>query len=59
MLNLHNQSFPKNITFVFPKGGVILNATTGVSVRYGNFVFKIHDQELICRGDWAKKVVRN
>ena len=44
--------------FNIPDNCWVVNASAGVSVRYGKFVFKIHDQKIIYRGDWAKEVGR-
>lgn len=44
--------------FDIPDNCWVVNASAGVSVRYGKFIFKIHDQKLIFRGDWAKEVGR-
>jgi len=45
--------------FNIPDNCWVVNASAGVSVRYGKFIFKIHDQKIIFRGDWAKEVGRN
>ncbi|MFZ4456549.1 MAG: glycoside hydrolase family 2 TIM barrel-domain containing protein [Bacteroidales bacterium] len=45
-------------TFSIPDNSWIVNASAGVSVQYGKFTFRIHDQKLIFRGDWAKEVGR-
>jgi len=34
----------------------VVNASAGVSVKYGKFEFRIHDQKMIYRGDWAKSI---
>ena len=44
--------------FNIPDNCWIVNASAGISVQYGKFVFKIHDQKIIYRGDWAKEVGR-
>jgi len=44
--------------FTIPDNCWIVNASAGISVQYGKFVFKIHDQKIIFRGDWAKEVGR-
>lgn len=44
--------------FVIPDNCWVVNASAGVAVQYGKFTFKIHDQKLIFRGDWAKEVGR-
>jgi hypothetical protein len=36
----------------------VVNASAGVTVQYGKFIFKIHDQKLIYRGNWANEVGR-
>lgn len=36
----------------------VVNASAGISVQYGKFIFKIYDQKIIFRGDWAKEVGR-
>ena len=44
--------------FHIPENCWVVNASAGISVQYGKFVFKIHDQKIIYRGDWAKEVGR-
>jgi hypothetical protein len=44
--------------FNIPDNCWIVNASAGISVKYGKFIFKIHDQKIIYRGDWAKEVGR-
>jgi hypothetical protein len=44
--------------FNIPDNCWIVNASAGISVQYGKFIFKIHDQKIIYRGDWAKEVGR-
>jgi len=44
--------------FAIPDTSWIVNASAGITVLYGKFSFKIHDQKLIFRGDWAKEVGR-
>ena len=44
--------------FNIPDNCWIVNASAGISVQYGKYVFKIHDQKLVYRGDWAKEVGR-
>jgi hypothetical protein len=44
--------------FTIPDNCWIVNASAGISVQYGKFIFKIHDQKIIFRGDWAKEVGR-
>lgn len=44
--------------FAIPDNCWIVNASAGVTVQYGKFTFKIHDQKLIFRGDWGKEVGR-
>jgi len=44
--------------FKIPDNCWIVNASAGVSVRYGKCIFKIHDQKIIFRGNWAKDVQR-
>ena len=45
-------------SFFIPDNSWVVNASAGVSVRYGKFTFKIHDQKIIYRGDWAKEISR-
>jgi hypothetical protein len=45
--------------FPIPDNCWIVNASAGVPVQYGKFIFKIHDQKIIFRGDWAKEIGRN
>ena len=44
--------------FTIPDNCWIVNASAGITVHYGKFMFKIHDQKLIFRGDWAREVGR-
>jgi len=44
--------------FAIPDNCWIVNASAGVTVQYGKFTFKIHDQKLVFRGDWGKEVGR-
>jgi hypothetical protein len=44
--------------FNIPDNCWVVNASAGISVRYGKFTFKIHDQKIIYRGDWAKGISR-
>ena len=44
--------------FNIPDNCWVVNASAGISVQYGKFIFKIHDQKIIYRGDWAKEVGR-
>ncbi len=44
--------------FTIPDNCWIVNASAGITVQYGKFSYKIHDQKLIFRGDWAKEVGR-
>ncbi|MDB9961182.1 hypothetical protein OAD62_03720 [Oceanihabitans sp.] len=45
-------------SFFIPDNSWVVNASAGISVRYGKFTFKIHDQKIIYRGDWAKEISR-
>jgi hypothetical protein len=42
--------------FHIPDNCWVVNASAGVSVRYGKFEFRIHDQKITYRGDWAKGI---
>ena len=44
--------------FTIPDNCWIVNASAGISVQYGKFIFRIHDQKIIFRGDWAKEAGR-
>jgi len=44
--------------FPIPDNSWIVNASAGITVQYGKCSFRIHDQKLIYRGDWAKEVGR-
>lgn len=44
--------------FQIPENCWIANASAGITVQYGKCSFRIHDQKLIFRGDWAKEVRR-
>lgn len=45
-------------SFFIPNNSWVVNASAGISVRYGKFTFVIHDQKIIYRGDWAKEISR-
>ncbi len=61
-VSIKDQLYKKTIStenfFAIPDNCWIVNASAGVTVQYGKFTFKIHDQKLIFRGDWAKEVGR-
>jgi len=61
-VSIKEQSDKKLITsenfFTIPENCWVVNASAGISVQYGKFTFKIHDQKIIFRGDWAKEVGR-
>ena len=61
-VSIKDQSDNKVITtenfFHIPDNCWVVNASAGISVQYGKFVFKIHDQKIIFRGDWGKEVGR-
>jgi hypothetical protein len=61
-VSIKDQSDKKIITsenfFNIPDNCWIVNASAGISVQYGKFVFHIHDQKIIFRGSWAKEVGR-
>ena len=61
-VSIKNQLDKKVITsenfFTIPENCWVVNASAGISVQYGEFIFKIHDQKIIFRGDWAKEVGR-
>ncbi len=42
--------------FNIPDNCWVVNASAGVAVQYGKFIFRIHDQKIIYRGDWAKEI---
>ena len=42
--------------FHIPDNCWVVNASAGVSVRYGKFEFRIHDMKVRYRGDWAKTI---
>ena len=44
--------------FPIPDNCWIVNASAGITVKYGKCSFRFHDQKLIFRGDWAKEVGR-
>jgi hypothetical protein len=44
--------------FNIPDKCWVVNASAGISVQYGKFVFRIHDQKIIFRGNWANEVGR-
>jgi hypothetical protein len=45
-------------TFTIPENSWIVNASAGVSVQYGKFIFRIHDQKIIYKDNWANEVGR-
>ncbi|MDD5183651.1 MAG: glycoside hydrolase family 2 TIM barrel-domain containing protein [Paludibacter sp.] len=61
-VSIKNQLDKKTINsvnyFDIPDNCWVVNASAGVSVQYGKFIFKIHDQKIIYRGDWAAEVGR-
>ena len=61
-VSVKNQLDKKIITsensFFIPDNSWVVNASAGIAVRYGKFTFKIHDQKIIYRGDWAKEISR-
>jgi len=42
--------------FTIPDNCWVVNASAGVAVQYGKFLFRIHDQKIVYRGDWAKEI---
>ena len=61
-VSIKDQSDKKIITcenfFTIPDNCWVVNASAGVAVQYGKFIFRIHDQKIIFRGDWAKEAGR-
>ncbi len=61
-ISMKNQLNDKNIInesfFTIPDNCRVVNASAGITAQYGKFIFKIHDQKIIFRGDWAKEVGR-
>jgi hypothetical protein len=61
-VSIKDQSDKKVITsenfFNIPDNCWIVNASAGISVQYGKFIFRIHDQKIIFRGNWADEVGR-
>lgn len=59
---LKNQLDKKLITsensFTIPDKSWIVNASAGVSVQYGKFIFRIHDQKIIYKDNWVNEVGR-
>jgi hypothetical protein len=55
---LGNNTISTESFFPIPDTCWVVNASAGVTVQYGKFSFRIHDQKLIYRGDWAKEVSR-
>jgi len=55
---LDKKIFSNESFFTIPDNCSVVNASAGISVQYGKFIFKIHDQKIIFRGDWAKEVGR-
>ena len=56
--HLENKTITTESFFTIPDTCWIVNASAGVTVQYGKFSFKIHDQKLIYRGNWASEVSR-
>jgi hypothetical protein len=44
--------------FNIPDNCWIVNASAGISVQHGKFIYRIHDQKIIFRGNWAKEAGR-
>ncbi len=44
--------------FHIPDNCWVVNASSGIFVQYDKFIFKIHDQKIVFRGNWAKEVGR-
>jgi len=61
-VSIKEQSDKKIITsenfFNIPDNCWVVNASAGISVQYGKFIFRIHDQKIIFRGNWAKEAGR-
>jgi hypothetical protein len=61
-VSIKDQADKKIITsenfFNIPDNCWIVNASAGISVQYGKFIFRIHDQKIIYRGNWANEVGR-
>ncbi|MFZ4564053.1 MAG: hypothetical protein ACOYNU_11780, partial [Bacteroidales bacterium] len=61
-VSIKDQSDKKIITaenfFNIPDNCWVVNASAGISVQYGKFIFRIHDQKIIFRGNWAKEAGR-
>lgn len=55
---LDNKTIQSENFFNIPDNCWVVNASAGVSVQYGKFIFKIHDQKIIFRGDWGREVGR-
>jgi hypothetical protein len=59
---IKDQSDKKIITaenfFNIPDNCWVVNASAGIAVQYGKFIFRIHDQKIIFRGNWAKEAGR-
>jgi hypothetical protein len=43
-------------SFAIPDNCWVVNASAGVAVQYGKFRFRIHDQKIVFRGDWAEEI---
>jgi hypothetical protein len=61
-VSIKDQADKKKITsenfFTIPDNCWVVNASAGISVQYGKFIYKIHDQKIIFRGNWAKEAGR-
>jgi len=61
-VSIKDQADKKIITtenfFNIPDNCWVVNASAGIAVQYGKFIFRIHDQKIIFRGNWANEVGR-
>ncbi len=61
-VSIKDQQDKKIITaenfFNIPDNCWVVNASAGIAVQYGKFIFRIHDQKIIFRGNWASEVGR-
>lgn len=55
---LDKKTITSENSFIIPDNAWIVNASAGISVQYGKFIFRIHDQKIIYKNNWANEVGR-
>jgi len=56
VINPGLQTFSFNENYVIPDESLLLNVAAGLDIKYGKFVKRIYNQELVYRGDWADPI---